>query len=169
MNMVHRHVQLNNTYSDDGSFVLHVSQVPPNAIVLTPGPALPFVVVNGVPSNGTMMIVGAGQVETQPTAVAEAPPAVTTTPQTSGVARGVGLVMGTVACAALALLAFGTSFSSSSWVSTDARAVRAIFGYAWTFFQCTVVVMLMDRHFSCFMIIAACSVGAGLVIGTRYA
>ena len=84
MNMGHRHLQLNNMYSDDGSFVLHVSQVPPNAIVLTPGPALPFVVVNGVPSNGTMVIVGTHQVETQP--AAEAPPAVMTTPQTSGAA-----------------------------------------------------------------------------------
>ena len=121
MNMGHWHVQLNNTYSDDGSFVLHVSQVPPNTIVLTPGPALPFVVVNGVPSNGTMVSVRTHQVEMQP--AAEAPPAVATTPQTSGAVRGVGLVMGTVAGATLALLAFGTSFWSSSWVLTDARTV----------------------------------------------
>ena len=130
MNMGHRHVQLNNMYSDDGSFVPHLSLVPPNA---TPGPALPFVVVNGVPSNGTMVIVGTGLVETQPTAVAAALPAVTTAataaatmPQkTSGAARGVGLVMGTVVGAALAPLgAFGTSFFSfSSWVLADARAV----------------------------------------------
>ncbi|KAI9567924.1 CHAT domain-containing protein [Boletus coccyginus] len=33
----------------------------PNANLLTPGPALLFVVVNGIPSNGTMMIVGTGQ------------------------------------------------------------------------------------------------------------
>jgi hypothetical protein len=52
MNMGQRHVQLNNTYSvnDDGSYVLYVSQAPPNANVLTPGPALLFVVVNGVPT-----------------------------------------------------------------------------------------------------------------------
>ena len=129
------HVQLNNTYSvnDDESYVLYVSQVLPNANLLTPGPALLFVVVNGVPSNGTMVIVGTGLVETQPTAVAAALPAVTTAataaatmPQkTSGAARGVGLVMGTVVGAALAPLgAFGTSFFSfSSWVLADARAV----------------------------------------------
>ena len=68
--------------------------------------------------------------ESQPTAVAEALPAVTTavtaaatTPQTSGAARGVGLVMGTVVDAALVLLAFSTSLSLSCWVSTDACAV----------------------------------------------
>ena len=121
MNMGQWHLQLNNTYSvnDDGSYVLHVSQVPPNANLLTPGPALLFVVVNRMPSNGTMVIVGTGMVETQPTAVAEALPAVTTAataaataPQkTSSAAQGVGLVMGTVFGAALALLgAFGTSF-----------------------------------------------------------
>ena len=142
MNMGHRHVQLNNTHSvnDDGSYVLHVSQVPPNANVLTPGPALPFVVVNGVPSNGTMVIVGTGVVETQPTAVAEALPAVTTaataaatTPQkTSGAARGVGLVMGTVVGAALVLFgSFGTSFFFRfRWVLADARSVNDLF---WTF------------------------------------
>ena len=61
-NMGQGHVQLNNTYSvnDDESYVLYVSQVLPNANLLTPGPALLFVVVNGVPSNGTMVIVGTG-------------------------------------------------------------------------------------------------------------
>ncbi|KAH7923300.1 DUF1929-domain-containing protein [Leucogyrophana mollusca] len=72
MNMGQRHLQLNNTYTvnSDGSFVLHVSQAPPNPNILTPGPALLFVVVAGVPSNGTMVIVGNGQVGTQPISVA---------------------------------------------------------------------------------------------------
>ncbi|KAH7907167.1 putative copper radical oxidase [Hygrophoropsis aurantiaca] len=72
MNMGQRHLQLNNTYAvnSDGSFVLHVSQAPPNANVLSPGPALLFVVVNGIPSNGTMVIVGSGQVGTQPISAA---------------------------------------------------------------------------------------------------
>ncbi|KAF9218908.1 glyoxal oxidase [Gyrodon lividus] len=80
MNMGQRHLQLNNTYTvnDDGSYVLHVAQVPPNPNLLTPGPALVFVVVNGIPSNGTMVIVGTGQVETQPTTAASALPAVVT-------------------------------------------------------------------------------------------
>lgn len=82
MNMGQRHLQLNNTYTvnGDGSYVLYVSQVPPNPNLFTPGPALLFVVVNGIPSNGTMVIVGTGQVETQPTSAASAlPPSVTAT------------------------------------------------------------------------------------------
>ncbi|KAF9218468.1 DUF1929-domain-containing protein, partial [Gyrodon lividus] len=79
MNMGQRHLQLNNTYTvnSDGSYILHVAQVPPNANILTPGPCLMFVVVNGIPSNGTMTIVGTGQVETQPTSAASVlPPSV---------------------------------------------------------------------------------------------
>jgi hypothetical protein len=79
MNMGQRFVQLNSTYTvnGDGSIVLHTAQAPPNANLLTPGPALLFVVVNGVPSNGTMVSVGSGQLGTQPTAAAAAlPPSV---------------------------------------------------------------------------------------------
>ena len=93
-----------------------------------PGPALLFVVMNGVLSNGTMVIMGTGLVETQPTVVTEALPVVTTaatTPQkTSGAARGVGLVMGTVIGAALVLLGtFDMLFFRFRWVITDACAV----------------------------------------------
>ncbi|KAG6333443.1 hypothetical protein ID866_5645 [Astraeus odoratus] len=76
MNMGQRHLQLNNTYTvnSDGSYVLHVAQAPPNPNILQPGPALLFVVINGIPSNGTMVIVGSGNIETQPTsAVADLP------------------------------------------------------------------------------------------------
>ncbi|KAI9453589.1 hypothetical protein HD554DRAFT_2179352 [Boletus coccyginus] len=44
-------LQLNNTYT-----------VPPNPNLLTPGPCLMFVLINGIPSNGTMVIVGNGQI-----------------------------------------------------------------------------------------------------------
>ncbi|EGN94265.1 hypothetical protein SERLA73DRAFT_62449 [Serpula lacrymans var. lacrymans S7.3] len=72
MNMGQRHLQLNSTYTvnSDGSYVLHVSQAPPNSNIFTPGPALMFVVVSGIPSNGTMVTVGSGQVGTQPTSAA---------------------------------------------------------------------------------------------------
>ncbi|GAA5955092.1 hypothetical protein JCM21900_001609 [Sporobolomyces salmonicolor] len=68
MNMGQRYVQLNSTYTanSDGSAVLHVSQMPPNPAILVPGPALLFVVVNGIPSNGTWVTVGNGQLGTQP-------------------------------------------------------------------------------------------------------
>ncbi|GAA5992270.1 hypothetical protein JCM11641_002728 [Rhodosporidiobolus odoratus] len=69
MNMGQRYVQLNSTYdysSSDSTATLHVSQVPPNAAILPPGPALLFVVVDGVPSNGTWIMVGTGELGTQP-------------------------------------------------------------------------------------------------------
>jgi hypothetical protein len=79
MNMGQRLLQLNNTYTvnADGSIVLHTAQHPPNANLVTPGPALLFVVVNGVPSNGTTVTVGNGKLGTQPTQAAAAlPPSV---------------------------------------------------------------------------------------------
>lgn len=70
MNMGQRLMQLNNTYTvnQDGSLTLHVAQAPPNPNLFQPGPALLFVVVNGIPSNGTMVTVGSGSIGTQPTA-----------------------------------------------------------------------------------------------------
>ncbi|KIJ49410.1 copper radical oxidase [Sphaerobolus stellatus SS14] len=67
--MGQRYVQLNTTYTgnQDGSGVLHVSQLPPNPAVLAPGPAFIFVVVNGVPSIGVQIMVGSGQIEQQQT------------------------------------------------------------------------------------------------------
>lgn len=67
MNMGQRYVQLNSTFTAkaDGSAVLHVSQVPPNPAILAPGPALIFVVVNGVPSEGQWVTIGNGELGTQ--------------------------------------------------------------------------------------------------------
>ncbi|KDQ55294.1 glyoxal oxidase [Jaapia argillacea MUCL 33604] len=72
MNFGQRALQLNNTYTvnNDSSITLHVAQVPPNPNIFQPGPGLVFVVIAGIPSNGTMVIVGNGQVGTQPTAPA---------------------------------------------------------------------------------------------------
>jgi hypothetical protein len=77
MNMGQRYLQLNNTYTvnSDGSITLHVAQLPPNPNIFQPGPALVFVVVGGVPSNGTYVIVGSGQMGAQPTASAADLPA----------------------------------------------------------------------------------------------
>ncbi|KLO12283.1 glyoxal oxidase [Schizopora paradoxa] len=77
LSMGQRFVQLNNTYTgnSDGSGVLHVSQMPPNAAILAPGPALIFVVVDGVPSIGKMVMVGNGQLGQQTmSAVVDLPP-----------------------------------------------------------------------------------------------
>ena len=67
MNMGQRLLQLNSTaqVADDGTITLSVSQLPRNANLFTPGPALIFVVVDGVPSIGTHVLVGSGKIETQ--------------------------------------------------------------------------------------------------------
>lgn len=98
MNMGARALELTHSYtlSSDGSATLHVAQLPPNPALFVPGPAvlcaaLPrpflrrlaltpgrpysFVVVNGVPSIGHDLIVGNGQLGTQPTSPAVALPA----------------------------------------------------------------------------------------------
>ena len=69
MNMGQRAMELNTTFTvnSDGSFVLHVPQPPPNANLLQPGPVFVFTTVKGIPSNGTLAIVGNGAVGTQDT------------------------------------------------------------------------------------------------------
>ncbi|KAH7908701.1 putative copper radical oxidase [Hygrophoropsis aurantiaca] len=99
MNMGQRHLQLNNTYTvnNDGSYVLHVSQAPPNPNILTPGPALMFVVINGIPSNGTMVIVGNGQVGTQPISAASELPVSASSSSNPGGSGKTGGTSGTTA------------------------------------------------------------------------
>ncbi|KAJ7070506.1 copper radical oxidase variant A [Mycena amicta] len=77
MNMGQRFLQLNNTYTvnGNGTIILHVAQMPPNANLFQPGPAFIFVVVNGIPSNATYAIVGTGNIETQPLAARTVLPA----------------------------------------------------------------------------------------------
>ncbi|TNY18275.1 copper radical oxidase [Rhodotorula diobovata] len=79
MNFGQRLVQLNSTYTanDDGSAVLHVSQVPPNPAILVPGPVLLFVVVDGVPSQGVWVTVGNGELGDQPISAVQELPAST--------------------------------------------------------------------------------------------
>lgn len=50
--------------------MLHVSQMPPCVACFPPGPAMMFVVVDGVPSIGVMVMIGNGQLGLQPTAPA---------------------------------------------------------------------------------------------------
>lgn len=90
MNMGQRYLQLNNTYTvnSDGSITLHTAQVPPNAALLTPGPALLWVNINGIPSNATMVQVGNGQIGTQPTSTASSLPNSVQLSSASGSADG---------------------------------------------------------------------------------
>lgn len=88
--MGQRFLQLNNTYTvnSDGSLTLHTAQMPPNPNIFQPGPAMVFVVINGVPSNGTFVIVGSGNIETQPTQTASVLPASVRLDSASGSAGG---------------------------------------------------------------------------------
>ncbi|KIY72532.1 copper radical oxidase [Cylindrobasidium torrendii FP15055 ss-10] len=94
MNMGQRFLQLNNTYTvnDDGTIDLHCSQMPPNANLFQPGPAMLFVTVNDIPSNGTHLTVGSGNIETQPTSDVAALP---TSKEASSSASGSGTNTGT--------------------------------------------------------------------------
>ncbi|KAI0262625.1 glyoxal oxidase [Gloeopeniophorella convolvens] len=69
MNMGQRSMQLNNTYTvqNDGTIILHCAQPPPIPALFQPGPAFLFVTINGIPSNGTYVLVGNGQIGAQPT------------------------------------------------------------------------------------------------------
>ncbi|EEB94671.1 hypothetical protein MPER_06479 [Moniliophthora perniciosa FA553] len=49
--------------------------MPPNANIFQPGPAWVFVVVNGIPSNGTYVTVGSGKIEQQTLSAASSLPA----------------------------------------------------------------------------------------------
>ena len=66
--MGQRYVELPFTYTGDprnATATLHVSQLPPNPAIIAPGPALIFVVVNGVPSVGVKVMLGSGQLGPQ--------------------------------------------------------------------------------------------------------
>ncbi|KAI5475839.1 hypothetical protein MNV49_000803 [Pseudohyphozyma bogoriensis] len=89
-NMGMRSIELNHTYTEnsDGSAVLHVSQLPPNANLYVPGPALLFVVVNGIPSIGEMVTVGNGKIENQTLSAATVLPASTSSKAGSSASAG---------------------------------------------------------------------------------
>ncbi|KAH9989090.1 glyoxal oxidase [Russula compacta] len=86
MNMGQRAVQLNNTFTvqSDGTIILHTAQPPPNPNLFQPGPAFVWVTISGIPSNGTFVTVGNGQIGTQQTSAASVLPASIRSGQSSG-------------------------------------------------------------------------------------
>jgi hypothetical protein len=75
-------LEISYTSNADGSGILHCSNLPPNPAIFPPGPArewlfssslqhtrtilvVLFVVVNGVPSVGNLVMVGSGEIEQQ--------------------------------------------------------------------------------------------------------
>jgi len=77
MNLGQRSMQLNNTFTvqSDGTITIHTAQPPPFPNLFQPGPAFLFVTISGIPSNGTFVILGSGQVGPQPTSPASLLPA----------------------------------------------------------------------------------------------
>ncbi|TFK26100.1 copper radical oxidase [Coprinopsis marcescibilis] len=87
MNMGQRFLELETSYTAyaaNKSATIHVAQMPPNAALFPPGPALVFVVVDGVPSVGKMIMVGSGQIGEQPVAQAARLTAATVVPAEGG-------------------------------------------------------------------------------------
>ncbi|KAH6880986.1 copper radical oxidase [Coprinopsis sp. MPI-PUGE-AT-0042] len=89
INMGQRYLELQTSFTsfaNNDTAILHVSQLPPNAALLAPGPALLFIVVDGVPSIGVQVMVGSGKIEEQPMLPpTELPPSrVLTSEQTPG-------------------------------------------------------------------------------------
>jgi len=65
--------------------------MPPNANLFQPGPAFVYVVINGIPSNGTMVIIGNGQIGKQSTdAVVDLPASTNSSNPTGTSAQGGG-------------------------------------------------------------------------------
>jgi hypothetical protein len=95
LNFGMRNVELEYSYTllTNGGATLHVAQAPPNAAVITPGPAWFFVVVNGVPSVGVQVMVGSGALGVQTMQAATTLPASINTPTSSGGSSSAGRVL----------------------------------------------------------------------------
>ena len=68
MNFGQRYLELETTYikdEDKNDITLNVAQMPPNANIFQPGPAYIFLVVNGIPSQGEIIMIGSGNIEEQ--------------------------------------------------------------------------------------------------------
>lgn len=123
--MGQRMLYLETSYNYDANTknaTIHVSQMPGNngPTTFQPGPAMMFVVVNGVPSEAEFVMIGTGNVEQQPTTTNAALPSSTATPlpagsqsagsgsDTSGTStKGAGYATASVSIAAVLLSAVG--------------------------------------------------------------
>jgi hypothetical protein len=68
MNFGQRYLELETTYikdEDKDDITLNVAQIPPNANIFQPGPAYIFLVVDGIPSQGEIIMIGSGNIEEQ--------------------------------------------------------------------------------------------------------
>ena len=68
MNFGQRYLELETTYikdEDKDTITLNVAHMPPNANIFQPGPAYIFLVVDGIPSQGEILMIGSGNIEEQ--------------------------------------------------------------------------------------------------------
>jgi Domain of unknown function (DUF1929) len=125
MNMGQRILELNYTYTveSNGTLILHSAQLPPNPNLFQPGPAMLFVTINGIPSNGTFVIIGNGQFGDQPTnAISVLPssvrvssasgsaPSATSSSGSDGSSSHTGLIIGAVVAGIAAVGVVGAIF-----------------------------------------------------------
>ena len=132
MNMGMRYIEMGSSHTvySDGTVVMHVGQMSPNPALFTPGPALLFVTIDGVPSVGQEVMVGSGVIETQPLGVTSVlPKSAKLTTAYNATTAGTTTSSGTTTS--------GTSGSSSPKVTTaasttsgaeSAHQVRLAFG-----------------------------------------
>ena len=134
-----RYLELNSTYTIDmntNNATMYVSQMPGESgpFIFQPGPAMIFLVVNGVPSEGEMVMVGSGRLGQQPVSEPAALPATTVTAlrpvesnTTTTTTPNQGATRPSGAAGASAVL------SSSMLVGAASIAVAAIGGFAAVF------------------------------------
>jgi Domain of unknown function (DUF1929)/Glyoxal oxidase N-terminus len=123
MNMGQRMITLRSSAVGN---VLNVAQLPANPNLFAPGPALAFVVVNGVPSQGIMVMVGNGKLGTQPVSAETVLPAATKvqTASTKGSNNSTNVANDVVSSSKSSSSSAAKSSSSSS--SNESKATNAI-------------------------------------------
>lgn len=111
INFGQRMIELDHTFTTNtaNGLTLHVSQPPPNAAIIQPGPAWFFVVVNGVPSVGVQVMVGSGQIEEQTMLSPEALPVSTVVTATADQITRNGAVQNAPAMSFVLMLLFTTA------------------------------------------------------------
>ncbi|WVQ72346.1 hypothetical protein IAR50_001897 [Cryptococcus sp. DSM 104548] len=120
INFGQRFLELNTTYTKDetsGEVTVHASQMPPNANIFPPGPAMIFLVVDGIPSTGKFVMVGSGVIETQPISDVAVLPVTSTISATSS--NSTSSESASADASANTAIASGTSSNDSSSSSTS--------------------------------------------------
>ncbi|ODO00257.1 hypothetical protein I350_06886 [Cryptococcus amylolentus CBS 6273] len=134
MNFGQRFLELNSTYTKDessGEVTIHASQMPPNANIFPPGPAMIFLVVDGVPSTGKFIMIGSGAIETQPISDVAVLPATSTITAASSSASSDATGTASSDSSANTAISNSTNNNSSSSSSSAAPAGLRAVSFGW--------------------------------------